>query len=325
MAQQEATVEVNPDTVASIVPETLSEGAERSAEGAVSTSTADSIPIDISAFDDKLYLTVPDFGRIERKAQRHVSSDTVLHGDGPEYPVDRSEIDTIDEALQLEFDRRGLSTDYVPEPSDQYCMHLDSICRCFLKVYDANRSRNNPDVTVEPQDRNLITDPDAVYDQGSVSTHQYGDVSAYDRRLFLLIEAFGHTVGNVAESEYWQGYLDGQSNAGERIGWDEIAWTKFDREYDGDAEMLCEIGTYLAETGQVVCNRTNALFPIGEWSCPTGSYVNTISDVFDGTCPECGADKDDNWECISSSNRTRVPNKYKCTECGATRNGITTG
>jgi len=157
-------------------------------------------------------------------------------------------------------------------------------------------------------------------------SHRILDPTDCDPVHVELVGEFATTVGDVQEDDYWRGYRNGAHSEGdEMLGWDEIAWRCFDKRWSGNEDLLLDAGKWLAREGMVPCNRTNALFPIPEWSTPTGSYVATISSLVGGGCPNCGADKDEHWECIKSSNRTRVPNKYQCQECGHTKEGITTG
>lgn len=124
------------------------------------------------------------------------------------------------------------------------------------------------------------------------------------------------------------------------ISWVENANREWDTstEYDGklleyilnnwqndDSGLMAHVAEQLAESGVMLCNRSGKLFTLGEWGRPTGSYVATVADDEASRCPECGAPKSEYWECIRSSRRTRVPDKYKCQNCGTTRNGITTG
>lgn len=94
---------------------------------------------------------------------------------------------------------------------------------------------------------------------------------------------------------------------------------------DDDPGVLADVAIELAQEDVMLCNRTKKLFTLGEWSAPTGSYVATVASDEANRCPRCGAPKEEYWECIRSSRRTRVPNKYQCQNCGKTRSGITTG
>lgn len=94
---------------------------------------------------------------------------------------------------------------------------------------------------------------------------------------------------------------------------------------DDDPGIIHDVAQELLEDDLMLCNRTHELFTLGEWARLTGSYVNTISDDSANSCPNCGAPKSDYWECIRSSRRTRVPDRYKCTNCGTMKSGITTG
>lgn len=92
-----------------------------------------------------------------------------------------------------------------------------------------------------------------------------------------------------------------------------------------DEGIVQDVARELVEQDLMLCNRTGNLFTLGEWGRPTGSYVATISSDEADRCPNCGAPKDEFWKCVRSSRRTRVPNRYKCQNCGKTKNGITTG
>lgn len=94
---------------------------------------------------------------------------------------------------------------------------------------------------------------------------------------------------------------------------------------DDDPGIVRDVAEELVREDVMLCNRTGRLFTLGEWSRPTGSYVATVASDEGNRCPNCGAPKDEFWECIRSSRRTRVPNKYQCQNCGKTKTGITTG
>lgn len=98
-----------------------------------------------------------------------------------------------------------------------------------------------------------------------------------------------------------------------------------DNVWDNDDALIREVAEELVRQNVMVCNRTGDLFTLGEWGRTTGNYVATVASDETNRCPKCGAPKDEFWECIKSSRRTRVPNKYKCQNCGKTKKGITTG
>lgn len=95
--------------------------------------------------------------------------------------------------------------------------------------------------------------------------------------------------------------------------------------YEDDPGILRDVAEALAKENVMLCNRSRNLFTLGEWGRPTGSYVATVAADEGNRCPNCGAPKSEFWECIKSSRRTRVPNTYKCQNCGKTKKGITTG
>lgn len=94
---------------------------------------------------------------------------------------------------------------------------------------------------------------------------------------------------------------------------------------ESDPGILQDVAEALVTQDLMLCNRTGKLFTLGNWGRSTGSYVATVASDEARRCPNCGAPKDEFWECIRSSRRIRVPNKYKCQNCGKTTSGITTG
>jgi rubredoxin len=98
-----------------------------------------------------------------------------------------------------------------------------------------------------------------------------------------------------------------------------------DNWHDEAPGVMQDVAEELARQDTMLCNRSGDLFTLGEWGRPSGSYVATVSADESRRCPRCGAPKDEFWECIRSSRRTRVPNRYKCQNCGKTKTGITTG
>jgi len=121
--------------------------------------------------------------------------------------------------------------------------------------------------------------------------------------------------GEGAEKDW----LDDTSRADKLLHYVEDNWQ------DDDPGVIQDVAEDLARQDTMLCNRTGELFTLGEWGRPSGSYVATVSADESRRCPKCGAPKDEFWECIKSSRRTRVPNRYKCQNCGKTKSGITTG
>jgi predicted RNA-binding Zn-ribbon protein involved in translation (DUF1610 family) len=251
-----------------------------------------------------------------------VNKDDTLYGDGDRYPIERSEITEIEDAIDLVLEIKGVDRTYVPDQTDQFCVGLKPILRASIVIRDNWKGQ---DVHIGPHTREIVTEDEIGYTVGDVRTTQYGDPSDYHPVHLKLVELFSETVAGFRDEAYWQGYRNGSWNAGETIEWSDVAWHVFDDRFDGNTDLMLQIGNWMATEARTVCQRSKAWFPVPEWATPTGSYVNTISDVHAGTCPECGADKEDHWECVNSSNRTRVPNTYKCTACGNTKKGITTG
>lgn len=237
----------------------------------------------------------------------HVPDDV----DGDTIEID---VEAFDDTCYIKFprfDRRG---------TNDFCMSAMDIFHALIRVTDRS------EIEVDPVLRRMGVLGDGPFGADSnVSTRIIGDVTEADIAHLKAFETFTSTIAGFQYDEYWNGYRDGAANNGGSHSWPDIAWTAFESRWDGDKDLLLEIGEWFVQNGYAVCSRSRALFPIPEWSTPTGSYVATISDVYDGTCPTCGADKDEHWECIESSNRTRVPNKYKCNECGVVEKGITTG
>lgn len=244
-------------------------------------------------------------------------------------PDDHSE-DTIEigitafsDKLYLKFPRFGR------RGTNDFCMSAENIFKATVKV---KANWKGEDLWVGPhlrqmkvlreRDSDFVTgEPDDVY-----ITSYSGKTDSLPQEHVELINEFSGTIDGFEEEDYWVGYKRAANKFGDSmVNWDELAWDCFKRRWDGNKELLLDVGKWFARDGIAVCSRTKAFFPIPEWTTPTGSYVATVSDVHEGKCPDCGADKDEHWECYSSSNRTRVPNKYKCTECGYKKSGITTG
>jgi predicted RNA-binding Zn-ribbon protein involved in translation (DUF1610 family) len=268
----------------------------------------------------------------------NVPADTYSNALPDDYDEETVEIGltAFSDKLYLKFprlDRRG---------TNDMCMSFGSIVKALIRVTDSGRASRSSSVDkqsesnrggleVEPILRRMNVlrkqDEDFVHgDDDDVTTTILGNRQENEPVHLKLVEAFCTTIGGFQDDEYWQGYKRAANKFGdERYEWKDVAWDVFSEEWNGDIDLMLELGEWFAREGWAVCSRTDALFPAPEWSTPTGSYVATISAVHGGKCPNCGADKSENWECIKSSNRTRVPNKYKCQECGTTRNGITTG
>lgn len=239
-------------------------------------------------------------------------------------PDDRETIDigisAFSDKLYLKFprfDRRG---------TNDFCMSDMSILRALVHIKDPRRADG---IEISPVKREMavLREKRGQYTTDDPTRVTRVSPSAQDVRSVHqeLVDDVTDHIDGIQDDEYWRGYRNGMGKAGEHVQWDDMAWIVLDKEWATDAETLATIGRWFIEDGVAVCSRTNALFPIPEWSTPTGSYVATISDVYDGTCPFCGADKDKHWECIKSPNSTRKPNVYKCNACGGTKRGITTG
>lgn len=285
--------------------------------------TGDEIDITIKAFEDSVYLDFPDWSRVERKIRSFMNNDTPLYGHEPHnehYPVDRSEIETREDAIELLFDiLEDFDRDEQPEKTTQYCVKYKSAFKVLVSVCLTGK---DGDIKVKPYKRHI---EEHTYEDGHITMNTHISPEHADREHLKVVETFCEIVDDVTDDKYWHGYRDGRSSAGKNSSWSELMWQSFENNWDGDIDTMLELGKFFAKIGQVPCNRKNVLFDIPVWSTPTGSYVNTISSVVSNECPKCGTDKDECWECTESSNQTRVPNSYKCTECGFTKKGITTG
>lgn len=229
-------------------------------------------------------------------------------------------VSAFDDSVYIKFPRFDRSG------TNDFCMSAESIFRATVRV------TNRRDVTIKPclREMNVLReqrDGFPITGNGQdVTTRIFNDRDAVSDEHNALVTEFEQTVGGVQDSDYWKGYKSAASNfADSQYGWIDVLWDAFEHQWDGSVSLLLDAGTWFARDGVVVCSRSNALFPIPEWTTPTGSYVATISDLYDGTCPDCGADKDEHWECVKSPASTRKPNVYKCHECGKKTRGITTG
>lgn len=270
----------------------------------------DSLPIEITAFSDKVYLDFPAFDRFESRIERRADVDAV----------------SFEQALDGWLSETGDDRTFVPDRTRQFCAKIDSILLACVSIRDNWRGEQ---LFVGPHYRYLITENgenSIVSDNGDVFTRRHGDTDEYHRTHRKLVEQVEETIDGIRDDDYWVGYKDGRSRgADQRVQWSNIAQRAIEQQFEPTEELMQEIGVWMAETGQTVCNRSRAWFPIPDWTTPTGSYVATISDVHDGTCPSCGADKDEHWECIESPASIRRPNLYQCNECGTKKRGITTG
>lgn len=255
----------------------------------------DQIPIKVSAFGDKVYLKFPQFSTVERKIQGFLQNDSTLHGSGSLYPIDRSEITEREEALEAVMNMDEYDREYIPRNTTDYCVDVKTLVKSVMNVGDRGRK-------LVP----LMSNNDELDD--------------------LIRDMFVETVDGHTNDEYLKGYQAGISKGkDEHVGWADM-WEKvFHHMFDGDQETMLEAGKLMAKKGEVPSNRSYSWFQIPNWGTPTGSYVATIAESEAGVCPDCGADKDEHWRCVQSSNRTRVPNVYKCEECGNRQKGITTG
>jgi len=249
-----------------------------------------------------------------------VPVETYSHAVPDSYDEDTIEIGVtaFSDKLYLKFprfDRRG---------TNDICMSAGPIFNALVQIDNYAGFEVKPCLrrmgVLRKRESDFVTGDDT-----DVTTTHISPSSAHPAHLQVVGE-FCETISGFQEDEHWKGYRRAANKFGDgRYSWTDVAWDCFNDRWDGNSELLREVGHWFGKEGWAVCSKSEALFPAPEWSTPTGSYVATISDVYSGKCPECEADKSDNWECISSSNRTRVPNKYKCQNCGATRKGITTG
>jgi predicted RNA-binding Zn-ribbon protein involved in translation (DUF1610 family) len=215
------------------------------------------------------------------------------------------------------FDRRG---------TDDFCVNAESLFRATVGCTDPSGDLNitpvlrRTNVLREKRGEFVHDAPDRVYTK-HVGT-EWNPAGAH----LDLVETVVDTVAGFRDDDFWVGYKRAANTYGdEHYQWSDVCWDCFDREWSGDTDLMLDAGRWMAREGMVVCTRSQAFIPIPEWTTPTGGYVATISDQHDGTCPECGATKDDHWECIESPASIRKPNVYRCQECGTTTRGITTG
>lgn len=194
--------------------------------------------------------------------------------------------------------------------TSQYCADAIDVFQATVNV--------DRDLNAEPALRKFaVLYDDSFVDDDEIIVHNPNQVDEYH---WFLVETVQEVLSGVKEDPYWQGYVKGATST-----WMEEVWTIFEEEWDGDEELMAESAYWLSREGMAVCARAKALFPIPEWSSPTGSYVNTISSLSAGVCPECEAPKSESWEVVSSSSRTRVADVYQCQQCGHKKKGITTG
>jgi predicted RNA-binding Zn-ribbon protein involved in translation (DUF1610 family) len=228
------------------------------------------------------------------------------------------EVKAFSDKLYLKFPRQDRSG------MDEYCMHADSIFKALVQVTDRAELQVSACVKKLGIVDKIESNSSYVDDDDVTTVHPV--TSELDQVQLEVVEYVATTIADVQDDDYWRGYhTASQVHSDERIDWTDTAWTCFFDRLDDCAELLVDVGKWLAHNGYAVCNRSNAVFRAPEWSRPTGSYVASISNVFGGQCPNCGADKSEHWTKTSASNRSRVPDTYKCDACGHNASGITTG
>lgn len=192
--------------------------------------------------------------------------------------------------------------------TNDYCLKYDTVFKGFLNAY---RPRGE-------SFRARIHCPDELRGTGE-----------------LVKESFEGLMEGSTEDDYWRGFKTGHNvGSDSHTDWTDLTWRIFKKQWgacgsDWKRSILLDVAEAMARNGQTVCNRTKDWFQIPDWGTPTGSYVATVSAEEAGRCPDCGADLSETQTCTSSSNRTRVPNKYRCDPekggCGRRYKGITTG
>lgn len=286
---------------------------------------SDTVPIEVTAFSDKLYIDFPDWSRVEREVDRLLDNDDLVHstGDEPAYPLDRSRITSREQALMWVVPRYcnddGLVIDATGDTkTSQFCTGITNVMRAYVS-YEPDK-RLGPDFAPikryyrDGQERNR-------HYNGSSDDPLDWDLDHTHKRL---LTAFRNVVGDEITSAYYQGYHDGSGD-----DWNDIAHRIFRDEFEGHQDLCLDVGTWFAETGEVVSQRSNRCFPIPDWGRTSGSYVATVASFEAGQCSQCGASLSETRTCTRSSNRTRVANRYQCDPekggCGHSFTGITTG
>ena len=197
----------------------------------------------------------------------------------------------------------------------QYCADVMTIVKTLVQI----RGRSNLEVgAVKRKFGNA--DPDGFTNDNDIVTAHFGDTSELHEAHMTLVEKVEEIVNGLKEDDYWTGYRDGSGSS-----WSDIAWKAVKKEFEGSIDLSLQLGEMFIEWGLVPCNRKNALFPIGKWGRPDGSYVATLSLQEVNKCTGCGSDLSETKEVVESPASTRRGTKYKCTCCDKTWRGITTG
>lgn len=189
---------------------------------------------------------------------------------------------------------------YLIEDDDsQYCASYKTVVKTLVDV--------NKDFEVKPLMR--------IYNHSNYPVIHVGEtLDGHDKIVDRAKEQIEQQ--NI---DYWRGYKDGCDGTWEEIGYKMILDGKVGEEH------MMEIGEMFVENNKVVCARNKALFPLGEWARPDGSYVATIYNEVANKCVNCGADYDEYKTCVKKTHNARKADVYKCKACGTTWKGVITG
>jgi hypothetical protein len=284
MAPKERTVEVDSELFEDSIPEYY---------------TDETVPIELTAFDDKLYVDFPDWSRVEQKR----------------------ESDLHENVIERLTDDRNLPLNARDETkTSQFLLKAESMFRAMV-TYE--RSSELDSGEVKPMLRFYGSCDEQTHRNDIVYTRRYNQLDELGH--LKVVEAFASTLADHIDTPYWEGYRDGSGD-----DWSDVAFKCFSRHWNGDAELLLDVGEYLVSEGIAISERTNTAFPIPHWGTTNGgNYVCTIAAREAATCSKCGSELTETRTCTSSSNSTTKANRYKCDPekggCGHSFNGITTG
>jgi hypothetical protein len=299
MADQSTTVDVD----ASVYNHTLPDWYE-----------GDTVPIEVLAYDNKVYLDFPRFGRIENRIQKWLNSDSPLINDGDK--IELSELTTREQVIEMMVERDFFDPTEAPSQTRQFLVKAESLFRAVVEYNGVDRDGEHEFQPIQSQ---LQTDRDTLRVTTRICNGEL------DMAHQSLVESFAGTVIRHIDTEYWRGY----AHASNLIG-NDLAFSIFEQTWEGNSSLMLLAGEWMAKQGETVSDRSNAFFPIPDWgTTPGGNYVATIAQCESRVCPECGSDLDDTSTCTYSSNRTTKANKYQCDPedggCGYRYSGITTG
>jgi NAD-dependent dihydropyrimidine dehydrogenase PreA subunit len=222
--------------------------------------------------------------------------------------INRKEVITMSEEIELSVFEDMV---YLKHDGKETVITLDSCIDCFVCV----ESRFGEEVT--PMYKEYIDSPDDNEGYHVSTKFKNKPINEVHEKLVSLVR---DALDGIKDEDYAIGYKDGSGKS-----WKEVKREFAHKRIEGNKSLMREIGEWFRDEKTALCKRNNAVYPLGEGAMPSNSYVRNVYKKVVGKCANCGADLDETKETLRSSNRTRVPNRYKCKKCDHTWKGRITG